>query len=52
VKHPPEEHHQVHPDAEEGARHKSIVHCIVRIQEEKRSIVSGTQNSIYSFVAV
>lgn len=29
VEHPPEEHHQVHPDAEEGARYKRIVNCII-----------------------
>lgn len=28
VEHPPQEHHKVHPDAEEGARHEPVVSCM------------------------
>jgi hypothetical protein len=27
VEHTTQEHHQVHPDAEEGARHQPVVSC-------------------------
>jgi hypothetical protein len=45
VEHPPQEHHQVHTDAEEGARHEPIVSCS-RCDLQSISII----NSIPSFL--
>ena len=45
VEHPPQEHHQVHTDAEEGARHEPVVSCS-RCDLQSISII----NSIPSFL--
>ena len=52
MEHPPEEHHKVNADAEEGARYKCVVHCIVqghrsRSNSRSSSFIHGGLKKIY-----